>query len=288
MLENADLDAEMYWSRRQNLANGPVNLRSLREEFAREPGNYMLMNRRVAESLFRNALDRDSIVVRTGVGQIITSGDSLIHLDDTEAVVYLASQACPDCHHHTSECQCSEHTPTLCESCGRPQHPGACPQIGGGKGTYEVVEDFHSGLSQKPLNVLVNELRRHMEDDGFGIVDIRSITLLGANAEFINFIASLLGQNADASVSYHITRGLEEFDFKVNGMEISEWSVHLNRIAPILERMRDSQVIDASVTIFGDSDSSKRLDRILDQMPAGREAVMTAAFRQKPRLGGNT
>ena len=288
VLENADLDAEMYWSRRQNLANGPVNLASLREEFAREPGNYMLMNSGVAVALFRNALDRDSIVIKTGVGQIITSGDSLIHLDDAEAVVYLASQACPDCHHHTSECQCSEPTPALCESCGRPQHPGACPQPGGGKGPSEVVQDFHSGLSPKPLNVLVNELRRYMEDNNFGVADIHSIGLLGANAEFINFSASLLGQNAEASVSYHITRGLEEFDLKVNGMEISEWSVHLNRIAPMLERMRDSEVLDASVTIRGGGDSPERLDRILDQMPAGREAVMIVVFSQKSSGGVST
>ena len=203
-------------------------------------------------------------------------------------MVYLASQACPDCHHHTSECQCSEPTPALCESCGGPQHPGACPQPGGGKGTSEVVQDFHSGLSPKPLNVLVNELRRHMEDNDVGVADIRSVVLLGANAEFINFSASLLGQNAEASVSYHLTRGLEEFSLRVSGMEISEWALQLNRIAPVLERIRDSEVLDASVTIRGGGDSPERLDRILDQMPAGRESVMIVVFSQKSSGGVST
>ena len=178
--ETADLDAEMYWNRRRNLADGPVALSSLCEEFAREPGNYMLMNRGVAEALFRNALNREAIVIGTGVGQIITSGDSLVHLDDAEAVVYLAAQACPDCRNHTSDCQCDKPDPQLCESCGRPQHPGPCPPPGGGEDDDpEIVPDFHSGPLPQPLNVLANELRRYMEDHNVGTADIQSVTLLG-------------------------------------------------------------------------------------------------------------
>ena len=127
-----------------------------------------------------------------------------------------------------------------------------------------------------------------MEDNDVGVADIRSVVLLGANAEFINFSASLLGQNAEASVSYHLTRGLEEFSLRVSGMEISEWALQLNRIAPMLERIRDSEVLDAGVTIRGGGDSPERLDRILDQMPAGREAVMIVAFSQKSGGGVNT
>ena len=75
-------------------------LTALREEFAREPGNYMLLNGGVADALLRKALDRKAIVIQTGVGQIITEGRELVKTDDAQSVVYLRDNACPDCFHH--------------------------------------------------------------------------------------------------------------------------------------------------------------------------------------------
>ena len=284
MRDTADLDAEMFWNKRHNLASGMVNLRNLKEEFAREPGNYMLINGEVALSLFRNALSREAIVIQTGSGQIIRSGDGLVHVDDPEAMVYLASQACPDCYRHESDCQCGEQEPQLCEVCGKAQHPGECQQIGPNwppppPPEFEVLE-FDSGMDPQPLNVLAKDLRLYMGERELSAADIETITLGGDKAEFVNFIASLLGQNVEGAVSYRLARG-GDFELKVSGMRTAEWSLQMARIAPILERMSDSELFDASVSLRGDDVSPEQIESVLERLPATHIASMTARFRQK-------
>ena len=281
MLDNADLDAEMYWNRRHNLLGGKVGLSNVKEEFAREPGNYMLMNDGVAMKLFRNALDREALVVQTGSGQIIRTGDSLVHADDPEIMVYLSDLACPDCYHHTSECQCGKPEPQVCASCGRAQHPGPCGVREPDPGPYSFgVPGFNSGFEPKPLNVLVKDLRLHMDEHDVTSSDINTITLGGDKADFINFVTSLIGQSAEGTVSYHLARGAE-FDLKVSGMRTSEWSGQLSRIGPMLERINGSELLDASVVLYGDELASEQIDRILDQLPASRTASMNVSFKQK-------
>ena len=281
MLDNADLDAEMYWSKRHNLLGGKVGLSNVKEEFAREPGNYMLMNDQVAMRLFRNALDRGALVVQTGSGQIIRTGDSLVQSDDPEIMVYLSDQACPDCYHHTSECQCGKPEPQVCALCGMAQHPGPCEIREPDPGPYSFgVPGFSSGFEPKPLNVLVKDLRLHMGEHDVTSSDISTITLGGDKADFINFITSLIGQSAEGTVSYHLARGAE-FDMKVSGMRTSEWSGQLSRIGPMLERINGSELLDASVVLHGDELSPEQIDRILDQLPASRTASMNVSFKQK-------
>ena len=281
MLDNADLDAEMYWNKRHNLLGGKVSLSNVKEEFAREPGNYMLMNGEVAMTLFRNALNREALVVETGSGQIIRTGDSLVHADDPEIMVYLSGQACPDCYHHTSECRCGKQEPQTCGLCGGTQHPGPCgiPEPDP-KPLSFGVQGFSSGLEPKPLNVLAKDLRLHMDEHDVTSSDINKITLGGDKADFINFITSLIGQNAEGTVSYHLARGTE-FELKVSGMRTSEWTGQMSRIGPMLERINGSELLDASVELHGGELSSEQMDRILDQLPASRTASMVVSFKQK-------
>ena len=125
-LETANLDPTSYWRRRRNLLRGKVGLVSLKEEFAREPGNYMLLNNGVADALLRNALDQEAIVIQTSAGQTITEGNELLRTDDSEACVYLKNDACPHCFRYRGECRCDMEEPQLCPLCGKEQHPGPC------------------------------------------------------------------------------------------------------------------------------------------------------------------
>ena len=204
-LEGADLDPESYWKRRPNLRGGKVGLVSLKEEFAREPGNYMLLNGTVADALLRKALDWRAIVIQTGAGQTITEGRELTRTNDPEAVVYLRDNACPDCLYLRADCQCAEAPPSppqVCPHCGRAVHDGPCTT-----GMLFAVPSFSSGLDPKPLNVLAAELRRHMQEHSVTIADIEKVTLGGGKADFINFLGSVLGQNCKASVDYDLHRG---------------------------------------------------------------------------------
>ena len=279
--ETADLDPESYWKRRRNLMQGKVNLVSLKEEFAREPGNYMLLNNTVADNILKKALDREAITIQTGAGQTITRGNELLRTDDPEAMVYLRDNACPDCHRYREDCQCGKEQPQLCPLCGKEQHAGQCggtqpppPSPGG-------IPPFSSGLEPQPLNVLVMDLRRYMEQHKVTSADIGAVTLGSDKAEFINQLASLLGQNCKATVSYQLRRG-EDFSIAVNGMDITEWSSVMSRIAPMLERIKDSSTMGASVTINGDDNSPEQIDSILDQLPGSHVAGMESTFKQKP------
>ena len=260
---------------------GKVRLASLKEEFAREPGNYMLLNSAVADNLLKKALDREAIVIQTGAGQTITRGNELLRTDDPEAFVYLKDNACADCHRYRGECQCGKEEPTLCPFCGKEQHAGECAARATPPVPHGIIPAFSSGLEPQPLNVLVTNLRRHMEQHEVTSADIGTVTLGSDKADFINFLSGLLGQNANATVSYQLRRG-DDFNVTINGMDIAEWSSIMSRIAPMLEHIKDSSPMGASVTIHGDDHSSEQLDIILDQLPASHVAGMESTFKRKP------
>ena len=281
-LETADLDPETYWKRRRNLAEGKVCLSNLKEEFAREPGNYMVLNGAVADALLKNALDRQAIVIQTGAGQMITRGNDLLRTDGSEDYVYLRDKSCPECLRFLDDCPGHEGPqPQEYPPCGKEQHEGECqaspapaPEPPG------QIPSFNSGLQPQPLNVLGAELRRHMDLHGATSAEIETLTMGGDKADFIGYVVGLLGQSVKASVSYDLRRG-GDFNVTVNGMGASEWSTVMNRIAPALERMEGSSVMSASVTVHGDGSSAEQIDRILDRLPAGHEAGMEASFKRQ-------
>lgn len=282
--ESASLDGEMHWNQRRNLRNGKARLSALKEEFAREPRNYMLLNKAVVDRLFRNALDMGFLIIQTGVGQIITSSASLVHTDDSEAMVYLRSNACNDCLKYEDDCQCNAPSPgaNLCSNCGEAQHPGACraePPYPPPPGTQNTPA-FDSGMEIKPLNVLANDLRRHMEDNEVNAADIDEMTLSSDSADFINFIASMLGQNAAATVSYRLRRN-SDISVEFNGIEIAEWSREIGRIAPRIEGVNGVELHDASVTVTRNDTTAEQFEQIIRQLPATRSAGMRVLFRQK-------
>ena len=279
-LENADLDPASYWKRRSNLMRGKVGLVSLKEEFAREPGNYMLLNGGVADALLRKALDRGAIIIQTGAGQTIAEGTGLLRTDDSEAWVYLKDRACPDCLLYRDDCRCGKEEPELCPLCGKEQHTGQCETDQPQRGLFEAPPAFNSGLDPRPLNVLATELGRHMKQHNLTAADIADVTLGGDKAEFINFMSSVLGQGCQATVSYDLRRG-NDLSLKVSGMQMAEWSSVLSRIAPALERLNDSRTLGASVSIPGDANEPEQLEHMLRQLPGSHMAGMEATF--KPR-----
>ena len=283
MRDSANLDGEMYWNTRPNLRNSKALLSGIKEEFGREPRNYMLLNKAVSDQLFRNALDMGFLVIQTGAGQIITASNSLVHTDDPDAMVYLRTNACDDCHRYKDDCQCNApqlRRVQLCIDCGKPLHPGACEQDAPTAPTGSpFIPDFSSGLDAKPLNVLAGDLRLYMADNDMTTVDIDVLILSGYKAEFINFIASMLGQNASASVSYRLQRDTD-LSIAFNGMDITDWNRVFAPLAPRIEVVEDVELLDASVAISSGSTTPEQFEQILNQMPASREASMNVSFKQ--------
>ena len=273
-LDNADLDPESYWERRPNLLSGKVGLNSLREEFAREPGNYMLLNGAVADALLRNALDRKAIVVQDGSGRIITEGRELHSPKDEEAWVYLGKNTCPECHRMKNECQCGKMEPILCTLCGKEQHPGPCEVDPPGD-----IPTFSGGFQPRPLNELAADLRRHLATYNATAADIANITLGGDTAEFLTYLGTVLGHSCKATVTYKLRRR-DELTLEVTGMDLREWSGVLARITRPLEGMDEATTLDANVNIPGDGNKPEQLEHVLDLFPASRLAGMEVHFRQ--------
>ena len=117
-----------------------------------------------------------------------------------------------------------------------------------------------------------------MEQHGVTTAEVDSIILGIDKADFINHLASLLGQNSKASVSYCLRRG-DDLHVNINGMDITEWSSIRVRIAPMLECIKDSSTMGASVTIQGVDNSPEQLDSILDQLPASHVAGMESTLQ---------
>ena len=278
--DTADLDPESWWRRRRNLNEGKVRLAAFKEEFAREPGNYMLLNREAAEALLRKALERQAVYIQTGAGQIIARPQELARTDDPDAAIYRADKACPDCWHYQPECVCAP-GPELCPDCGLEQHSCSC----GAKPPPappppDHIPAYNSGMTLQPLNVEAHELRRHMERYHATAADIASLALQSDSAEFVNFVASLLGQNINASVSYRLRRGAD-IELNINGISLAEWSGALARIAPALESIPEARATEALVTIAGDANPPEQTDAIIDRLPASRTAGLSVTFNPK-------
>ena len=278
--ETADLDPESWWRRRRNLNEGKVGLAAFKEEFAREPGNYMLLNKAAADALLRKALEREAVIIQTGAGQIIARPGELVHSDDPDAVIYLAANACPNCRHYQPECDCRTAPTQLCSNCGLEPHPGPCagappPAL------PSAIPPYYSGMTLQPLNVEASELRRHMEQHRAAAADIAALTLQSDRADFVNFVASMLGQNVNATVSYRLRRGAD-IELNINDMTLAEWSGALARIAPALESIPDARTTEASVTIPGDANTPEQTDAIIARLPASHTAGLSVTFNPKP------
>ena len=274
--DTADLDPESWWGRRHNLMAGKVRLAAFKEEFAREPGNYMLLNAPAADALLRKALERQAVVIQTGAGQIITQPQELVRTDDPEADIYLRDKACPDCWRYQPDCVCQA-PPSIDHDRGQERPAGG----GETASSPEHIPPYASGMELQPLNVEAGELRRHMEQHQATAADIAALTLLGEQAEFVNFVASLLGQNVNATVSYRLRRGAD-IELNINGISLAEWSGALARIAPALESIPDARATDASVTIPGDANAPEQTDAIIARLPASRNAGLSVTFNPKP------
>ena len=286
--ESADLNPETYWKRRGNLIRGKVSLESLKEEFAREPSNYMLLNGGVADALLRKALDREVIVIQTGTGQTMTTGGEFLRTDLPEAMVYLRAQACPECLCHLEDCRCEGKLPHLCSSCGKEQHPGQCQILPPQPPISPMSPPFTSGIENRPLKVLAADMRRHMEQHSLTVADISSLSLFGDKADFIRFMGTVLGQGYRATVSYEVRRG-DELTVRVRDMDLAEWAGVLARIAPALERLDNAKIMNAAVTILGEGNEPEQLERLLGQLPGNRDAGMEVTFRprsEEEEIGG--
>ena len=279
--ENADLNPESWWRQHPNLKENRMNLAVFLEEFSRQPRNYMLLNWEVARKLLGKALDRRVIVIRKGTGQIITAENELTNIDDSQAVLYLADNACPSCREFNIAGPCACETPPLpplvrCELCGELQESCKCP-------SHDSIPNWptSSGSLVQPLNVLARDLRRHMADYQAESTDIGVITLFSDKADFIEFVAGMLGPSENARVSYHLSRE-PDIRIDIKNMDLGEWSrFMLGRVAPAFERIKDAEVTDVTVEIPSDANSPATLESILNRMPTGRTGGMTVTFKDR-------
>ena len=273
--ENANLDPESYWKRRANLANGKVALASLRDEFARAPSNYTLLNRSVFDTLMRNALDADALVIKTGAGQIIMSGGDFVHSDDPNAEVYLRNNACPHCNEYEPDCggKCQQKTKKVKED--EPEDNEYDPRK---KRTDVEIPDYAPAVGAEPMNVLKQNIRRHMQEHSADAGDVESVILYGADAAFITFVASLLGNELDATATYSLSRGAD-FQMNVTGMSLRDWTGSIGRIASSAERGLKDGMPEAEVLIAGgDADA---VNALFDKFPPSKEAGIKVTFRQR-------
>ena len=275
----ANLSADMYWDKRANLRSGKMSLVALKEEFARQPGNYKLLDKSVALGLFQNALNTKALVIELGSGYRITRGESLVNIDDPKAMVYLAKNACDRCNAYEPECGCDTGPDEdLCEECGKALHPGACEELPATPET-PVAPDFNSGYNIQALNVLGQDLRRHMLDNGLTETDIDNVVVRGASAEFLTFMSSLLGQNIDASVSYQLRRE-GDIRLEVANVAISEWNRDIGRLAPRLEGIKGVEVQDASLEISHSETSPEQFGQVISQLPTQHSGTLVVTFKQ--------
>ena len=65
-------------------------------------------------------------------------------------------------------------------------------------------------------------------------------------------------------------------------MDIADWSATMSRIAPMLELLKDSSTMVASVAIRGE-DNPGAIEKQLDQFPTSHMAGIEATFKRESK-----
>ena len=273
----ADLNPETVWANRNNLQQGKVKLHWLREQFARGPSEYKLLNEATAVELFRNGLRRDAIRIETGAGEVLTGDDlQAAHFADAEAYVYLYSAACENCQRHRDDCQCGASTgpqpdpgvamPLIppVQPAGVQEAPHVDPQ--GGK----VFQS--DGLIVEPFSVLNSQLKSYMQDNDLTPADIDKIHLSGEGASFTQQVGSF-NSGLFASVTYELVGAI---NLQVRDMPLVEWSRARRAVGQLLSL---SSVDDRGMTIVVSSDDPQAMAQFLNSLSASERGGMEVSFK---------
>ena len=272
----ADLNPETIWPRRNNLRSGKVMLQSLREQFARGPREYKLLNMDTAVELFRNGLRRDAIRIETGAGEVLTGNDlQAAHFADADAYVYLYSAACENCQRYQDDCQCDASgkqqpdpgSPIPLIPPVQPVDVPAEPQVDPRRKVFRSDD-----LSVEPFSVLNSHLNSYMQDNDLTHSDIETVELSGEGASFSQQVGSF-NSNVSARVTYEIAGVI---NMQVREMPLAEWSRARRAVEQLL---RLNGVEDRGMTVAVSSDDPQAMKQFLDSLSASERGGIEVRFK---------
>ena len=278
---SADLNPETVWANRANLQNGKVKLQSLREQFARGPSEYKLLNTETVVELFRNGLRRNAIRVETGAGEVLTGNDlQAVHFTDDEAYVYLYSATCENCQRYRDDCLCD--APDDSRAGTDTDVPLFTPpaQISDGPAPYQVETPLgqkvfsSDDLELEPFSVLNSQLKSYMQDNDLIHGDIESVELIGEGPRFTQQVATF-----SPEVSALVTYGLAgAISMSVNEMALADWT-KVSRAVEQLLRLDD--VDDRGMTVEVKSEDPKAMLQFLESLSASVRGGIVVKFKSE-------
>ncbi|MCY4653199.1 MAG: DUF499 domain-containing protein [Dehalococcoidia bacterium] len=275
---SADLNPGTFWASRNNLQHGKVKLHSLREQFARGPSEYKLLNLDTAIELFRNGLRRDAIRIETGAGDVLSGNDLQAgHFADAEAYVYLYTSACENCQRHQDDCQCDDaveprpgadaELPPLIppvQPVGGQQEPQVYPP---GKKIFRSDD-----LELEPFSALSSRLSSFMQDNDLTHADIETVELSGEGAGFAQQVGSF-NSGLSAHVSYDLAGAIS---MQVRDMPLLDWSKARRAVEQLL---KISGVADRGMTVAVNSDDPQAMAQFLGSLSANERGGIQVSFK---------
>ena len=277
---NADLNPETVWASRRNLQNGKVQLRSLREQFSRGPGEYKLLNTETAVELFRNGLQRNAIRVETSAGEVLTGNDlQAAHLVDDEAYVYLHRFACERCQGYEPDCICDDEGEQQFEAgpglplLKQPEHPDGVQELDQVPPSQDQKVFRSDDLEVEPFSVLKSQLNSYMQDNNLTHGDIEAVDLTGEGPRFTRQVGSF-NSGISALVSYQLTGAI---NMQVEKMPLSEWS-KVSRATDLLLTVDGGE--DMGMTVRVSSEDPQAMVQFLDSLSASERGGMEVRFER--------
>ena len=283
---SADLNPESVWASRNNLQHGKIKLQSLREQFARGPSEYKLLNRETTVELFKNGLRRDAIRIETSAGDVLTGknpgnlltgGDlQYAHFDDPEAYVYLHKFACENCQRHQDDCLCD--APGEQQSDANPEllliplvQPARVQEAQRVEPQGKKV--FRSNdLKVEPFSVLNSRLNSFMQDSALTHADIETVKLSGQGVGFAQQVGSF-----NPALSVRVTYDLAGvISMQVRDMPLPDWAKARRAVEQLLSI---SGVEDRGMIVAVSSGDPQSMVQFFDSLSANERGGIEVRFK---------
>ena len=276
----ADLNPETFWASRSNLQNGKVKLQLLREQFARGPSEYKLLNTETAVELFRNGLGRDAIRIETSAGEVLVGNElQATHFTDDEAYVYLHSAACENCQRYREDCQCDAPDDPQADAgvdaplFTPPAQPGDDPAADNVQPLLDEKVFRSDDLALEPFSVLNSQLKSYMQDNDLTDADITKVELTGEGPSFTQQVGAF-NSGVSTLVTYELAGAVS---MSVDGMPLEDWS-RARRAVELLLSL--DGVEDRGMIVVVTPDDPQAMAQFLDSLSASVRGGIEVSFKQ--------
>lgn len=256
-------------------AQSGMSMADVHRIFTGSPGQSMMLNRDAFRAVIIAAIESKDLFVESPTGQTITDQNASIGIEDDFRVwIYGAEPRCPHCKER-------KRGDEPCQRCQAPP-PEPAPPLTVGVQESRYIGDIET--NRVKAKEAVFELKNHMDGQGVGFANVRSIRVMSTKPDDLTYIADSIGTHArKARFDVEIYSDDGRFRFEMTKQTVEEWKERVttvNRIRAYAARGFEGEFPVGCGMTFEDADyAPEEFSAAVDAMDNHRDVIIRASFK---------